>query len=142
MSLEIAALIAKSGRPFTDGDFAKKCMLLAAEKVHPEAHSKFKNISLSRTTIQRRIGDLSEEITDQLLNAASKFTYFSLAADESTDNTSTAQLLLFVRGISDNFELTEELVGMYSMKGRTTGEEIFSAILNLCSESKFNLNNW
>lgn len=140
VSLEIAAIIAKSGRPFTDGDFAKQCILLAAEKLCPEATNKFKNVSLSRMTIQRRIENLSDDINEQLQIAATKFKYFSLAADESTDNTSTAQLLLFVRGISENFEVTEELVGMSSMKGRTTGADILTSILNLCSAHNFNNN--
>lgn len=133
VSVRIAALIAKTGRPFTDGDFAKECILLAAEKLCPETTNKLKNVSLSRMTVQRRIENLSDDINEQLQIAATKFKYFSLAADESTDISSTAQLLLFVRGISENFELTEELIGMSSMKGRTTGADILSSVLNLCS---------
>ncbi|KFM75893.1 Transposable element Tcb1 transposase, partial [Stegodyphus mimosarum] len=140
VSLGIAALIAKSGCPFTDGDFAKECILLASKKVCPEAMQKLKNLSLSRMTIQRIIENLSEDVTEQLQNAAIKFKYFSLAADESTGITSTAQLLLFVRGISGNFEVTEELVGMSSMKGRTTGADILSSVLNLCSAHNFDIN--
>ena len=56
--------------------------------------------------------------------------YYSLAIDENTDATDTAQLLVFVRGIDDNFDASEELAGrpMQSMQGRTTGKDICSAI--------------
>ena len=33
--------------------------------------------------------------------------YYSLAIDESTDDTDTAQLLVFVRGIDNNFDASE-----------------------------------
>ena len=52
---------------------------------------------------------------------------FSLALNESTDIDDTAQLLIFVRGISENFEFTEELLSMESMKDTTTGK-IFSNV--------------
>ena len=50
--------------------------------------------------------------------------------DESTDIDDTAQLLIFVRGISENFEITEELLSMESMKDATTGEDIFECVEN------------
>lgn len=139
VSYEIASLIAKSGRPFTDGDFAKKCIMLASEKVCPEASSKLKNISLNRMTVQRRIESLSEDIHEQMQSAAANFRYFSLAIDESTDVSSTAQLLLFVRGISEDFQVTEELVGLGSLKGNTTGSEILKSVKELCNSSNLDL---
>jgi hypothetical protein len=39
-----------------------------------------------------------------------------LALDESTDTLDTAQLLIFVRGIDAEFEITEELAGLQSKK--------------------------
>ena len=54
--------------------------------------------------------------------------------DESTYIDDTAQLLIFVRGISENFEITEELLSMESMKNTTTGEDIFDCAKNaLCT---------
>ena len=37
VNYEIVLIIAKSGRPFTDGDFVKQCMITASEKLCPEA---------------------------------------------------------------------------------------------------------
>ena len=53
-----------------------------------------------------------------------------MAIDESTDSTDTAQVLVFVRGIDDNFNVSEELAGMQSMQGWTTGKNICSAIID------------
>jgi hypothetical protein len=58
----------------------------------------------------------------------SVFTKFALALDESTDTSGTAQSRIFVRGIDAEFEITEELAGLQSLKGTTTGEDIFQKL--------------
>ena len=40
----------------------------------------------------------------------------------------TSQLLLFVRGIDVNFEITEELISVNSMHGTTTDLDIFAQV--------------
>jgi len=50
--------------------------------------------------------------------------------DESSDINDTAQLLLFIRGVDENFCITEELACMRSLKGTTTGADF----MNLCKE--------
>ncbi|GBO04473.1 General transcription factor II-I repeat domain-containing protein 2A [Araneus ventricosus] len=45
--------------------------------------------------------------------------------DESTDINDTAQLVLFIRGVDENFEITEELACMHSLKGTRKGYDIF-----------------
>lgn len=55
VSMGIAVLIAKSGCPFTNGNLAKEWLLLATNKVCPKAKNKFKNMSLNRMIILRRI---------------------------------------------------------------------------------------
>jgi len=52
-----------------------------------------------------------------------------LAADESTDINSTAQLLVFVRGVSVSFDIAEELIGMGSIKSTTTGSDLLAETL-------------
>ena len=49
--------------------------------------------------------------------------------DESTDVNDTAQLILFIRGIDENFSVTEELARMRSLKGTTKGSDIFHEFL-------------
>lgn len=48
--------------------------------------------------------------------------------DESADIMDTEQLLLFIQLINSNFEITEQLLSMISLKGRTTGAIIFDEV--------------
>ena len=51
-------------------------------------------------------------IQEQLLTASVSFQWFSIALDVSTDIQDTAQLLIYLRGMDENFENTEELLSM------------------------------
>ena len=53
------------------------------------------NVSLSRQTITRRIAELSADVKDQVTDKSKSFDFFSIACDESTDASDTAQLLFF-----------------------------------------------
>lgn len=112
VSYEISWMIAKRSRPFSDGDFVKECIEIAAKKMCPEAAKKFEKIQLNRMTIQRRIMSLSGNIAEQLTEKTKIIEFFSLALDESTDISSTAQHLIFIRGVTQDFEVLEELLGM------------------------------
>ena len=87
-------------------------MLRAVSLVCPSEIKKFQNVSLSRTTVQRRSKDIAENITEQLCHKAIEFSYYSLTIDKSTDSTDMARLLMFVRGTDHNFNVSEELAGM------------------------------
>ena len=52
-----------------------------------------------------------------------------MALDESTDVRSTAQLALFVGGVDDDFEVTEELAAIVPMKGTTRGIDLLEAVM-------------
>ena len=100
-------------------------MLLAASIVCPEKNGQLSNISLSANTVAERISDLSSNIYDQLREKAKRFHAYSVALDESTDITDTAQLEIYVRGVEDNFEVMEELLTVIPMHGQTTTQDIF-----------------
>lgn len=48
--------------------------------------------------------------------------------------THTAQLLIFICGVSANFEICEELAALQSLKGTTTGEDIFAKVYQTMEE--------
>ncbi|KAK3545777.1 hypothetical protein QTP70_012656 [Hemibagrus guttatus] len=127
-SYEVAQLIAQHGKLFSDGDFIKQCLIKVTEVMCPEKVQDFNNVSLSRNTVVRRIEDLSANLKLQLRENACAFDFYSIACDESTDATDTAQLLIFLRGVDHNFCCTEELLDMMSLKGTTTGGNIFDAV--------------
>jgi hypothetical protein len=128
VSLRVAHLLAKEGKPFTDGELIKSCLIVAAEEMCPGKMIFFKSISLTAKTVARRVEDIGSNINSQLNNKANDFEWFSLALDESTDVTDTAQLLLFIGGVNAEFEVTEELASMNSLRGTTTGENIFKEV--------------
>lgn len=138
VSLRIAHEIAKRGKPFTDGDYIKNCMLIAAEELFPDKTEQCKAVSLSANTVARRVEDIASDLRNQLQERASKFAWYSIALDESTDISDTAQVLLFFRGVSSNFELTEELAELISLHGTTTGDDIFKEV-QLTLATKYNL---
>ena len=105
-------------------------MLDVADQVCPAHRQKFEEVSLSRKTAARRIEAIGEDQTSPLKGLVPSFQLFSLALDESTDIDDTAQLLIFVRCITENFEITEELLSLESMKDITTGEDIFECVEN------------
>lgn len=110
----VSELIVKSQKPFTEGPFLKKCILLAADIFCPEKKSLFSNVALSAKTVAEYICNLSGDIYEQLCDKAQMFTAYSVAHDESTDITGSAQLAIFIRKINDQSEVTEKLLDVYA----------------------------
>ena len=48
--------------------------------------------------------------------------------DESTDLSSTSQLLVFIRGVNLDYQIMEELASVCSIHGTTTGKDIFMEV--------------
>lgn len=136
-SYVLSEKIARASKPFTDGEFIKECLLSAAEIICPEQKQAFANVSLTGNTVAQRVEDMAENLQDKLREKIKSFVAFSIAADESTDINNTAQLAIFIRGVDENFDVTEELLDMVPMKGTTSGNDLF-----LCVEKsleKFNV---
>ncbi|KAK2847545.1 hypothetical protein Q5P01_010544 [Channa striata] len=87
----IANELVQASKPFSDGEFVKTCMLKAAEVVCLEKRPAFANITKSKIK---------------------SFIAFSIAIDESTDVTDTAQLATFIRGVDETLTITAELLGL------------------------------
>lgn len=124
-SYVVAYNIAKSNKTLSDGEFVKTCMLQVSEIMCPDKKKEFEAVSLSRKTITSRIEVIDKQLLSQLESKIKDFKFCSFALDESTDITDTAQLLIFIRGINENFVVTEELASMRSLKGTTKGADIF-----------------
>lgn len=140
-SYKIASLIAKEQQAFSCGEFIKKCIIAAVEEIAPDKCSAFKEISLSRPTIARRVEDIGQNLQGQLQTKAETFSFFALALDESTDICDTAQLLIFVRGIDQEFTITEELASLQSMKDRTSADDLFEEVVQCLKRLNLSWNN-
>lgn len=138
-SFIVAAEIAKSARPFNEGEFVKKCMLQVCDLVCPEKRQAFLNVSLSRNTVAGRTSELATNLYNQLIEKAKDFVSFSLAVDESCDASDIAQLSVFIRGVDSNLCVTEELFRLKSMHGTTTGQEIFEEVYKCVTEMQLPL---
>ena len=101
----------------------------------------FSAISLSARTVTRRVDDISRNVKVYLKEKASHFKYCSLAMDESTDVSDTAQLAIFFRGISQDYEITEEFASLVPMKDTTTGADLLEAVHRVLQDFNLSLAN-
>ena len=72
------------------------------------------------------IDNVSSNLCDQLKSKLDNFIYLNLTIDESHDIINASQFLIFIRGINNRFEITEELLSAYFMKDTTTDEDFLS----------------
>ena len=126
VSYAISLLIAKQGKPFTEGDFVKKCLIEAVKSFGncitlEEAAS----ILLSNKTVSSRIFYIGASIEQKLTALLINCRYFSLCLDESTDNRHTSQLSIFARIVQNDFSYVEELLDFVPLHHTTTGLDIF-----------------
>ena len=63
-----------------------------------------------------------------------------MALDESTDPTSTSPLLMFIRSINLDFQVTEELASVCCMHETTTGEDSFVEVQKTLQSYNFQWN--
>ena len=123
-----AQLIAKNKRSFTDDDFVKKCMMAVVETVCLEKIKLFSGFNFSARTVTRRIRKISENVKYNQKDCFEDM-QFSIAIDESTDTTDTAQLAEFVSGVKGDFYVVENFVQLLPMMGTTTGADILKPLL-------------
>ena len=106
-------MIAKVGSPFTGGEYVKKYILQAANIVFSETKSQFSTIRISANTVADHISQISSNMYEQLCEKATYFSAYSIALDESTDITDTAQLAIYLSGIDDNLQVIAELLTIF-----------------------------
>lgn len=131
-SFMLSFKLAKASKPLS----LKECMIEAAGLLCPESKGKFEKLSLSRRTVTHRVELVDEDLACKLNSKAEFFKFYSLALDESNGVKDTAQLLIFIRGISDNFEITEEFLAMEPLKGKTRGEDLYDRVSTVIEKMK------
>ena len=135
-SLKISWRLGKHMKPFKDAEIVKECMVDAMESIiqnpagRDKVLTKVKGISLSNDTATIRSEKLSGAVMNELIQRLKEADCLSLAVDESTDKTNDAQLLVYVR-YHWNESYHEDVLGLQTMKGRTTGADIYEAIADV-----------
>ena len=67
--------------------------------------------------------------------------FYSIAIDESIDNTDSAQVLVFIHAITGDFHCFDELLCLCTMKDRIRGIDIFNAYKEKCNEANLSFAN-
>ncbi|XP_058261614.1 zinc finger BED domain-containing protein 5-like isoform X2 [Hemibagrus wyckioides] len=135
VSYRAAKLIAKAGKLHTIGE---SLILPAAKEMvgvmcGEKARKQLNLISLSDNTVERRINEMADDITQKLVKHIRESPFYALQWDESSDIANLSNLLAFVRYVH-NGELQEEFLFCKPLPAQTTAEAIFD-ILNAFIDS-------
>ena len=79
-------------------------------------------ISLSHQTIAR-IEESGKSIERSLESKAANFKFYALVMGNSSDATDTAQLAIFIRGVDDEYDVTEEMAALVTLKDTTKSRD-------------------
>ncbi|CAK9824116.1 General transcription factor II-I repeat domain-containing protein 2B [Anthophora retusa] len=140
-SYRIAHEIGRTSQPFSDGQFIKTHIMSNAQQFCSENVQKFEYISLSRSTVTRRIQEMADNIMEQLYMTAQNFIAYSLAIDHNTNVTGSPQLAIFIRGVDSGMNVTEELLDFCTTKEATTGKDILTCVEQAMKHSKLHWHN-
>lgn len=69
--------LAKTSKPFSEGEFLKDCMVETAGILYPESKNKFEKVSLSRRTVTRRVELIDEDLASKLKEKVESFKLYS-----------------------------------------------------------------
>ena len=126
-------------KPLCDGEFIKECMLKIVNVVFLEKKDLFSGINLSARTVTRRFEELQANVKCGFENILQSLEYYCIIIDESIDMTDTAQLALFLRGVTPTFDIVEEFVRLITTKDATTGADVFESVRKWTTETNLNL---
>ncbi|XP_029654728.1 protein ZBED8-like [Octopus sinensis] len=108
--------------PFSDGELVKRCIMESVK------------------CIQRRQFHIAEHLNLSLLQKLnSQTTLFSLTIDESNDICDSAQLIIFIRTLSFDFEIHKDFLSMKSLPGNVRSQDIFEIVEQCCLEFKLDM---
>ncbi|XP_065639505.1 zinc finger BED domain-containing protein 5-like [Hydra vulgaris] len=100
-----------------------------------ETAKKVDNISLSNTTVKRRLTDISSNIKENVINEIKESPYFSIQLDESTDVSSMAQLIVYCRYIHNN-KFKEEFLFSSCLETTTKAANIMEILKQFFNDNQ------
>ncbi|XP_043857776.1 EPM2A-interacting protein 1 [Dromiciops gliroides] len=117
-SLGIAHLLALHGRPWTDGGLVLRCLETVLREALPEHYSVIHEVDLTTETLALRTLGLARNLFRQLVTRGSVFQAYSLALDDQPFVGTENRLLVFVRGVDQDYEVDEELLLSVNLVGQ------------------------
>uniref|UniRef100_G3PJM4 Uncharacterized protein n=1 Tax=Gasterosteus aculeatus TaxID=69293 RepID=G3PJM4_GASAC len=76
------------------------------------------------------------ELKDELDRDLARCSWFSVQCDESVENSSTAQLSVFIRMVFEDFSTKEELLALLPFKTTTRGVDVYNAVKEFFVQKK------
>ena len=128
-SFLVANHVAKAKKPFTIGE---ELILPAVKDIFHEllgeaAVQKVARVSLSSSTITRRIDEIAEDIEAQLLERINESPWYVIQVDKSTDVDDKATMLVFVPCIFQVDE-HEDMLCTLLLPTNTTAAKLFKSL--------------
>ncbi|XP_057603551.1 general transcription factor II-I repeat domain-containing protein 2 isoform X3 [Hippopotamus amphibius kiboko] len=115
----------------------RKYLLGSSDMACPEQKQAFANASPRENPAVQPVEDVAGNLWEKLREKIRSFVAYSIAIDEITDINNTTQLAIFIRGVDENFDVSEELLDTVPMTGTKSGNEIFVRVEK--SLKKFNI---
>lgn len=103
---------------------------IVRELLGEDAAKKIDAVPLSDNSVSRRIGDMAQDVSAQLSEQVRASEYFALQLDESTDVSNAAQLLVYIRFISQE-RFVEEILFCKALESKTTFFKFCQSTSNL-----------
>lgn len=129
----------KREREFIKNNMVQLISVLKLEK--GKLQTLINEMPASRYTVKRRVFVISAYILNNLQKNLSKCLKLNLALDESTDIKDKPQLAIFVRFVSKNFEMMEELLDLVTLKNINRGYDIKEALDRVLQKNAIYISN-
>ncbi|CAG9814705.1 unnamed protein product [Phaedon cochleariae] len=136
-SYQVSLLVAKSGEPHTIAEelILPCAKIMVSAMLGDKASKELNVISLSNSTVKKRIDDMSKNVEEQLILNIKASRFYALQLDESTDISNDANLLAYVR-YEHNDSISEDFLFCMPLPSHTTGEAIFEVLNNSMSTNE------
>ena len=138
-SYEVALLVAKCMKALAIGEslVMPAAKILVKNIIGVEAAAKQKTVSLFNSTVKNRIEEMPIDIADQVISSVKDSKYgFSMQLDESTDITNNAQLLVYTRYATQNYDAETELLMSKKLSSTTKGKDAFEVLYNFFNHNE------
>ena len=136
---EVTLLVAKSMKALAMG----KSLVMSAAKIlvknviGVEATAKLKTASLSNNMVKNLIEEMPIDIADQVISSVKDSKHgFSMQLDKSTDTTNNAQLLIYTRYTTQNYDAETELLMNKELSSTTKGKDAFEVLYNFFKQNE------
>ncbi|XP_036595577.1 EPM2A-interacting protein 1 [Trichosurus vulpecula] len=127
-SLGVAHLLALHGRHWFEGGLIRRCLEAVLREALPEHCRLLDEVDLSPESVAQKTLGLARNLHAQLAARGPTFQAYSLAFDDQAFVGVDNRLLVFVRGVDQDYEVDEELLTVVNLAGQPGVEHIIRVL--------------